>query len=608
MKLLKLIPFLLTLSTVWIVSTELPNKTITGKYFWFYGTIVLISVIVFLNSLFEKKSYCFSWQDVFVVLFCFLGLAVTWGHDCAVSNKWMLLLLMLPLYFCSRYTLQSNKYGRYTLLLFLLITGLIEAIWGFAQLYDFSPSYHHLYKITGSFFNPGPYGGYLALIAPLAAYYWLNDYHIFKRKWNRRYLPFYIRGGLSSVTFVCITLILPSTISRAAWIAAICGCVYTLGAYFYRKQKLQVYLRKISRLVTGKGIFICIFVMCTLFAGIYYLKKDSADGRWLIWKVSTRVIVQCPLGIGLGNFPGSYGEQQAIYFASGAGSAQERYVAGNPEYGFNDYIQICVEFGILGLLLFITIAGYAVYSGFKNKYYAAVGSLVALLIFAAMSYPFNVLPFVIVLVFLFAFCVAGTELTIPIKSSGRYTTIFLFVILLVVSVAGSYNRISAYQAYNEWTTIDMLKNDRLRDNILKNDRLPDNFFTLCAEIYPVLSHEIRFVFDYAHFLKDGGQYTESNRVLQQGMRISCDPVLYNMTGTNYQLMKNYVAAELYFKKAANMVPNRLYPYYLLAKLYVEMELHDQACEMAKIVLTKEPKIESQAVIEMREEMEKICTE
>jgi len=120
-----------------------------------------------------------------------------------------------------------------------------------------------------------------------------------------------------------------------------------------------------------------------------------------------------------------------------------------------------------------------------------------------------------------------------------------------------------------------------------------------------LNLEIRFLFDYAILLKNNGQYAESNRVLQQGIKISCDPALYNMTGINYQLMKDYATAESFFRKAGDIVPSRLLPFYLLAKLYAEMGLHDKACEMADIVLNKEPKVDSQAVDEMREEMKKL---
>ena len=65
------------------------------------------------------------------------------------------------------------------------------------------------------------------------------------------------------------------------------------------------------------------------------------------------------------HFPSAYGDVQAAYFASGNASETEKYVAGNPEYGFNEYLQIAIESGIIGLLLFFTF----------------------------FSYPFSVLPF-----------------------------------------------------------------------------------------------------------------------------------------------------------------------------------------------------------------------
>ena len=120
----------------------------------------------------------------------------------------------------------------------------------------------------------------------------------------------------------------------------------------------------------------------------------------------------------------------------------------------------------------------------------------------------------------------------------------------------------------------------LKINGLRNDAL-----SLYAEIYAELNHETRYVFDYANMLKDDEQYAESNRILQQGMKISCDPVFYNLSGLNYQQMKDFAAADSCFRKAADMLPNRLYPYYLLAKLYLEMGQYDQACNMAKTVQT-----------------------
>ena len=52
----------------------------------------------------------------------------------------------------------------------LLLLGGYEAFWGFLQLYGFSVSNHSLYALTGSFYNPGPYMGYLAMVLPVIYY------------------------------------------------------------------------------------------------------------------------------------------------------------------------------------------------------------------------------------------------------------------------------------------------------------------------------------------------------------------------------------------------------------------------------------------------------
>lgn len=49
----------------------------------------------------------------------------------------------------------------------LIALGGIEAAWGMRQIYGLAVSNHSLYALTGSFYNPGPYSGYLAMIFPL---------------------------------------------------------------------------------------------------------------------------------------------------------------------------------------------------------------------------------------------------------------------------------------------------------------------------------------------------------------------------------------------------------------------------------------------------------
>ena len=53
-----------------------------------------------------------------------------------------------------------------------------------------------------------------------------------------------------------------------------------------------------------------------------------------------------------------------------------------------------------------------------------------------------------------------------------------------------------------------------------------------------------------------------------------------------------------------MVPHRLYPYYLLSKLYDESGDREKAADMAGYVVAKPEKVSSPAVQEMKAEMRK----
>lgn len=82
-------------------------------------------------------------------------------------------------------------------------------------------------------------------------------------------------------------------------------------------------------------------------------------------------------------------------------------------------------------------------------------------------------------------------------------------------------------------------------------------------------------------------------------------MILNITGKSYQGKKEYKQAEEYLIRSTHRLPNRVYPYYLLTKLYDEWGKKGKMREKAKIVLTKEPKVQSVAIREMRDEMKKL---
>ncbi|MCC8145818.1 MAG: O-antigen ligase family protein [Bacteroidales bacterium] len=592
-----LIPFLLILFTVFILGKDLPNGIVSGKYFWFYGSMCLVVLVTFSASFFSRKGFRFSLTDLILLLFAgsiFIASMIINNISLNIT-KLTLLALLTVLYFSVRIISNGCKDNTFNqnLCIFIVITGCVEAVWGLGQLYGFNVSQHTLFKTTGSFFNPGPYAGYLAVVFPLSLYYWFYPPEN-KKDGNKNWRYFLRMGvkGFSGITCVAVFLVLPATLSRASWLAAVGGSMVIIYVYLNDRFPVREYFSRHKKKVILWGIIVCLFLVFG-FIGMYFMKKDSADGRTLMWKVSLQMVMEHPWGVGLGNFSGAYGTAQAEYILSGKASEVEEYVAGNPEYAFNEYLQILVEAGIAGFILFILLIALTIRDLYKTGKWGMLGALISLLIFAFFSYPFSVLPYVILLVF---FLAMGN--TVPDKESKKLPVIVFSSLLVLFTAICVYKQYPVYNAYKQWN----------RDKVFYNVGLYKDTSDSYKELYPYLKDDIKFLFEYAQSLAKSDQYAESNEVLGRAMQISCDPMLYNIKGKNYQAMKEYTEAEANFIKSTQIVPNRLYPYYLLAKLYDEMGLKAEACRMAKIVGTKEPKVMSTAVKEMRREMEALICE
>jgi O-antigen ligase len=603
---------LFALCTVFFIYSELGNSRVSGKYFWFYFSVASLAVVAIPVAIARRKEpFRFVLNDLLMLLFCCSALAVTLIHIGKFTNRCFLLGLLGIFYFYLRIFLSGkSKLVAYLLVMFFMFTGLVEAVWGLRQLYGFTASHHHLFKTTGSFFNPGPYSGWLAMVFPMALWYAISGFtkQIPKEKFvfNRLNITAFIKTELpewimivtGGLTVTSILLILPAAMSRASWLATLGGSAFIAVIYGIRNKTFLDYFRKYR-----KRVFVVSVIAIVLFAvsmvGLFLLKKDSASGRAFTWKITVQTIKEHPLGVGLGNFGGAYGDVQAAYFASGAGTEREEYVAEGVEYAFNEYLQICIETGIVPFLIFLAFVVYTLVLGVRNKNYLPAGSLVSLLIFASMSYPFNVLPFVIAFVFLSTLCVSNNTILSPkkIRVNSCNSWIKWSFIIVAPFIVGLciYKVYPSYEAYKQWKLTQMLYHTNAHKEAAEE----------FSKQYPYLQDEIQFLFGYAQCLSKTSEYEKSNEVLQDAMQISCDPMLYNVMGKNYQSLLQYEHAEQSFKKAANLVPNRLYPHYLLAKLYHEMGLLEKAESEANIVLTKPPKVDSKAGEEMREELKEL---
>ena len=128
-----------------------------------------------------------------------------------------------------------------------------------------------------------------------------------------------------------------------------------------------------------------------------------------------------------------------------------------------------------------------------------------------------------------------------------------------------------------------------------------------AELYNLLNHDPKFVFEYGVTLNATEQYAKADSVLSRGILLSSDAMFYNVKGRNLHEMQKFEEAEACYIYSTHLLPERIYPYYLLTKLYADT-LNYQPKKMqrtALAVLEKEPKVHSMAINEMRDEIRKI---
>lgn len=100
-------------------------------------------------------------------------------------------------------------------------------------------------------------------------------------------------------------------------------------------------------------ILISVCLILVLLGGGYFLKKDSADGRLLIWRCSLEMVKDLPFcGYGINGFKAHYMDYQANFFMEKPNSGYMK-LADNVSSPFNEYLNIVIKFGYLGMIILI---------------------------------------------------------------------------------------------------------------------------------------------------------------------------------------------------------------------------------------------------------------
>lgn len=198
---------------------------------------------------------------------------------------------------------------------------LIQACYGLCQYNNWVPSNHSKFPITGSFDNPAGFAATLAMGFPISIWRLLHTKGI--------------KRLLIIVALLLITIAMFCCDSRSGVLALAVSCVSFLCVEMGVYKRFQQFRRP---------KLLLILLSCVIFTGailLYFHKKDSADGRLLIWRVSLEMIND-NAALGVRPFQARYMDYQADYFKKHP-TSQYAQLADNVKHPFNEFLNITVD-------------------------------------------------------------------------------------------------------------------------------------------------------------------------------------------------------------------------------------------------------------------------
>ena len=449
---------------------------------------------------------------------------------------------------------QSSSKGIKIFLACVMVGGLLQCLYAGMQGMGLFPSLHNAFPMTGSFLNPAPLAGYLAVLTSMGmvGLFCTDGFHGKLR----------IVAVIGLLLFGSFVFLLNS---RAAWFALLVVAV-VIGYGRLKMKRKRVYV-----------VCIVIALGVSLY-GLYYMREVSANGRLFIWKNTCEMIKDHPLtGVGIDRFKAEFPAYQAQYHSQLTEEA-EKYYDGNTFLVFNEYLRALAETGcLLPLLTLLPLGIVWKYKGVSTETRMAAGGLGCLLVFGFFSYPFSILTLKVLAVLFLG--IIGRESRMVY--SWRVPRILQFVVggTVVVCVAFSVYGLTVVSNVSFYAHTDERHAYWFRDNV--------SFVRhLCQETL------------------ERGDTVQAVRILTDAIGRIPVAGFYQHRAELYTETGDYQQAEADYKFLRNLSPTALEPVLKLARLYRDTGRVEEALDTLKPYQKVSPKgktLEQKAVLlEMRE--------
>lgn len=440
--------------------------------------------------------------------------------------------------------------------------------------------------ISGSFHAVTEFALLLALFLPAVFYrlLWLLDWK--RQNWANRIL-----AVLSLFGFIAISVMIVVTCCRSAWIAASFGCMVTL--YMFLSKQLALFKPKATHLIG-----LCTGILL-LIASVYPFKKNSADGRSLIWKVTIEELAGNPLAA-LSRHPTFsvfYGEAQEKYFKTKMRSERERMLAGAPDYAYNEFLQMIVEQGLLVSLLFSVLLFLTFRNLWKSPFAESVplsGGMSAWLAAALFSYPLRCYT-PCLLFCLYLLCAWSLSFR---KQWSQIAFIAIGESCCLYFLMQRFDKTRLHQlAMQQYVQIENVQRNRQSEKLAR----------CYKNLFPYLLDEPSFTLDYALFLYELKHYAEARKILNVAQQRCGDAAFWVVEGQCYQAERKWHKAESCYMKAFYRIPHKVTPLFLIMNIYKLTGEHKKMKDMARKIVKMRPKIKSKRFDNIQKEASQVLS-
>lgn len=436
--------------------------------------------------------------------------------------------------------------------------GIFEVIYAILQLFGLVPDNFRYAYFSGSLNNPAIFGMLLSFCIQVCVYYVVKSVGREQILWEIMAMVFGVFIVLSD--------------SRTAILASICGVAVIL----------LIEVKSLHRLVCNRryGTFGIAF-LAIAFAALYFYKKDSADGRVLIWAVCLEMIKDKPWsGWGFDGYIAQYMNYQADYLKAHPDSPFI-LLAGETQNPFNEFLHAALVCGVPCALLLVGVLTWTIWyicKRVKEHRSILLAIVFVLVIWCLFSYPFSI-PFAW-LVILFV-VLSIVDAAVPHIPSCRLCVVSVLTVgslgMYSLGIAGARDIRRLFLQERAMYCSD--------DEVMKE----------YESMYKDYSDDYMFIYNYGALLHLRGDYEKSIEVFKTGAKYLSDYNMMLLMGDDYQKQKLYDLAIDCYRRAGEMIPSRYLPLYYQMKLYLEKGDTVKAHGIAGMIIDKENKIKKSKI-------------